>query len=156
MMFERSADGEFKAPHEYPVDALATLNTHDLPTFRGWITGKDLEVKRALGLNPGESDEARHHAREAHRRAVSRLGGEFSGDELVASAFFLGSTPARLVMVSAEDMLELDEQVNIPGTIDQHPNWRRKLPRTLEEWGEGVMWQRVSAALSRAGRGVVR
>ena len=156
MMFERSGDGEFKPPHEYPVDALATLNTHDLPTFRGWITGKDLEVKRALNLDPGESDESRHHAREAFRRAVSRLAGEFAGNELAASAFFLGSSPARLVMVSAEDMLELEEQVNIPGTIDQHPNWRRKLPRTVEEWGDGDTWQRVSAALNRAGRGDLR
>src|SRR5258705_5362203 len=31
-------------------------------------------------------------------------------------------------------MRELLEQANLPGTVDQHPNWRRKLPLSLEGW----------------------
>jgi 4-alpha-glucanotransferase len=27
-----------------------------------------------------------------------------------------------------EDALALPEQPNIPGTLDEHPNWRRRLP----------------------------
>ena len=72
MMFERWGDGEFKQPHDYPGEALATFNTHDLPTFRGWMSGHDLGTKRALGLDPGESDDARQQAREALRRVLSR------------------------------------------------------------------------------------
>jgi len=29
--------------------------------------------------------------------------------------------------VPLEDMLALEEQPNLPGTIDSHPNWRRRL-----------------------------
>ncbi|MFP3481172.1 4-alpha-glucanotransferase, partial [Burkholderia sp. SIMBA_057] len=35
LYFERSADGGFKAPQEYPVGAMVTVTTHDLATFKG-------------------------------------------------------------------------------------------------------------------------
>ena len=155
MMFERWGDGEFKQPHEYPGQALATFNTHDLPTFRGWMSGHDLGTKRALGLDPGESDDARRHAQEALRRVLSR-DPHASADSYAAASAFLATSPARLVMVSAEDMLDVAEQVNIPGTIDQHPNWRRKLPVALESWAQGDTWKGVVAAFERAGRNINR
>ena len=37
-------------------------------------------------------------------------------------------------MLQPEDVFELLEQANLPGTVDQHPNWRRKLPLALEQW----------------------
>jgi 4-alpha-glucanotransferase len=45
---------------------------------------------------------------------------------------FVGSTAAPLVIVPLEDMLGLEEQPNLPGTIDTHPNWRRRLPACVE------------------------
>jgi 4-alpha-glucanotransferase len=42
-------------------------------------------------------------------------------------------TPSRLVVVPAEDLAGVIEQVNVPGTMDEHPNWRRRLPLTLDE-----------------------
>ena len=64
MLFEREDDARFKPPEAYPAAALATFNTHDLPTFRGWLEGYDMKVKRAIGLDPGESDDAREWARQ--------------------------------------------------------------------------------------------
>jgi (1->4)-alpha-D-glucan 1-alpha-D-glucosylmutase len=37
-------------------------------------------------------------------------------------------------MAQPEDVFELMEQANLPGTVDQHPNWRRKIPVPLEKW----------------------
>ena len=34
--------------------------------------------------------------------------------------------------MTLEDVLGVVEQVNVPGTIDEHPNWRRRLPVSLE------------------------
>ena len=59
MLFEREGDGRFRPPEAYPAEALATFNTHDLPSLRGWLDAHDLRTKRDLGLDPGESDEAR-------------------------------------------------------------------------------------------------
>ena len=39
----------------------------------------------------------------------------------------------RLVMVQFEDLLPEAQQVNLPGTYDEHPNWRRRLPVLLED-----------------------
>ncbi|MBV9419847.1 MAG: 4-alpha-glucanotransferase, partial [Alphaproteobacteria bacterium] len=41
---------------------------------------------------------------------------------------FVCRTPCPLAIVPAEDILGLIEQPNIPGTINEHPNWRRRLP----------------------------
>jgi 4-alpha-glucanotransferase len=46
---------------------------------------------------------------------------------------FLARTRSRLLAVALDDLLAVSEQINVPGTIDQHPNWRRRLPLTLEE-----------------------
>ena len=151
MIFERGHDGEFKQPHEYPTESLATFNTHDLPTFGGWITGHDLRTKRELGLDPGEDDESRARAQAALQRALSKQT-DVQADSFAASAAYLAASPARLVMASAEDLLDAVEQVNIPGTVDQHPNWRRKLPVALERWTEVETWQKVVTAFAKAGR----
>jgi 4-alpha-glucanotransferase len=155
MMFERWGDGEFKRPHDYPHEALATFNTHDLPTFRGWISGHDLDVKRGLGLDPGEDNDSRQRAREALGRALSG-DPHGAGVSLASACAYLAASPAKLVMVSVEDMLDVAEQINIPGTIDQHPNWRRKLPVALESWTEGDTWKDVVSAFERAGRSLRR
>jgi 4-alpha-glucanotransferase len=34
-------------------------------------------------------------------------------------------------MVQIDDLTEEPHQVNLPGTTDQHPNWRRRLPDTV-------------------------
>jgi 4-alpha-glucanotransferase len=152
MIFERFNDGEFKPPHEYPSAALATFNTHDLPTFRAWMTGHDLRSKRAIGIDPGESEESRQHAREALQRAVSQVERHVPPDSFGGVASYLAATPAQLVMVSAEDMLDFVEQVNIPGTTTEHPNWRHKLPLDVQRWGEDETWASVASAFARAGR----
>ena len=51
-----------------------------------------------------------------------------SDQVLDASARFLGHTRAPLVLLPIEDALGLEEQPNLPGTVDSHPNWRRRLP----------------------------
>jgi 4-alpha-glucanotransferase len=119
-----------------------------LPTFAGWMSGHDLQMKRGIGLDPGETDEERERARTALRAAA---GGEHASFEDVVA--FLASTPTRLVSVSIEDVLDLAEQLNVPGTVDQHPNWRRRWPVTVEELASDQRLRRIAATLARAGRG---
>lgn len=151
MMFERRHDGSFKPPGEYPAQALATFNTHDLPAFAGWMSGHDLAVKRSLGFDPGESNEQRDRARHQLRQSLSQFRTADEPD-LVAVASFLAATPSRLVAMSMEDILGVTEQVNVPGTVEQHPNWRRKLPVLLEDWESQPLFLAVAAAFARAGR----
>ncbi|HUA53230.1 MAG TPA: malto-oligosyltrehalose synthase, partial [Candidatus Sulfotelmatobacter sp.] len=138
--FEREADGGFTPPDRYPALALAAASTHDLPTVRGWWQASDLALRAALGL-PGASERlaADRAARmEDRRRLATALAAQGlldgSADDaapVLAIQRFLARSPASVLMIQLEDALGLVEQANLPGTTDQHPNWRRKLPVDL-------------------------
>jgi (1->4)-alpha-D-glucan 1-alpha-D-glucosylmutase len=147
LFFERRADGAFKPPADYPRDALAAVSTHDLPTLAGWWRADDLELRRSHGFF---ADEAGYRAAQAEREtaraqlldALRRAGTlaqnatetSVSIEQLCEAAHaYLAATPARLVTVQLEDALGVTEQANLPGTTSAHPNWRRKLPETLED-----------------------
>jgi 4-alpha-glucanotransferase len=151
MLFEREGDGRFRSPDAYPAEALATFNTHDLPTFRGWLEGHDLRTKRALGLDPGETDEARALSRQ-HLGVALNEQSFADGDQLAAIAFFLARTPSRLVAIALDDIVGALEQINIPGTFNEHPNWRRRLPVSLEDLDRNERLNAVADAFARAGR----
>jgi 4-alpha-glucanotransferase len=152
MVFERDHEGRFLPPENYPAGALATFATHDMASFRGWLEGHDLRVKRAIGLDPGESDEERARAHAALREALARWAPAHAPDDIASVAAFLAATPSRLVVMSLDDVLGVREQINIPGTVDQHPNWRRKLPVAIEKLESHEILQRVAQAFKDAGR----
>ena len=45
---------------------------------------------------------------------------------LDAAMVFIGQTPAPLVLLPLEDAMASDQQPNLPGPGDLHPNWRRR------------------------------
>ena len=152
MLFERDGEGRFRPPESYPAEALATFSTHDLPTFQGWLAAHDLRVKRGLGLDPGEEDGARAWAQQCLRNALAER--SHPPDDIAGVAAFLAATPSRLVVTSIEDVLGVSDQVNIPGTVEQHPNWRRKLPVALEELDCHDGLRRIGEVFARAGRAI--
>jgi 4-alpha-glucanotransferase len=154
MLFERG-DGGFHPPDYYPAEALATFSTHDLPTFAGWMSGHDLRVKRALKIDPGESDEERARARQALAEALRARGLLQEGaPDFLAVTRYLAQTPSRLLVVSMEDVLGIEDQPNIPGTVTEHPNWRQRLPLDLEALAADPRLQRLGQVLAQAGRAV--
>jgi 4-alpha-glucanotransferase len=155
LLFERHPDGLFKAPDRYPVMALATFSTHDLPTFAGWRSGHDIAVRRALGVPEGEGEEDRKRSSDALDGALAHAGIN-SADAFTAVARYLAATPSRLVVVSIEDVLGIADQPNLPGTVDEHPNWRQRLPLWLEDLPDHPQWQAVAQAFREAGRATPR
>lgn len=45
----------------------------------------------------------------------------------------LGRSSAAVVLVPMEDLLGVEERPNMPGTVDEWPNWRLALPVTMEQ-----------------------
>jgi 4-alpha-glucanotransferase len=131
VMFERDDDGRFRGIDRYQPNALITFNTHDLSTYAGWRSFSDLKVKRSLGLDPGESDEARWHALGMLDEALRQY--DIHQNDLYSIARFLARTRSRLMVISLEDLLGVIDQPNIPGTVDEHPNWRQRLPVAVED-----------------------
>jgi 4-alpha-glucanotransferase len=136
MMFERDDRGAFRGMDHYSANALVTFNTHDLSTYAGWRSFGDLKTKRALGIDPGESDDARWHAL-AMLDDVLRQNG-IDRNDLFSVLGFLARTKSRLLAISLEDILGVVDQPNIPGTVNEHPNWRRRLPVAIEQMTSAV------------------
>ncbi len=135
LYFEKDENG-FVPPHHYPARALATLSTHDLPTLTGWLANADIEERGTLGLYP--SPELAEMDTGNRRHAVAQLGEALKKDGLDGVTHanvhrYLGRSTAAIVMLQLEDILEMKTQVNLPGTSFERPNWRLKLPQTLEE-----------------------
>lgn len=135
LWFQRD-DSRFLAAERWSAQAAAMTTTHDLPTVAGWWRGRDIDWLERLGRRSEHGDaaaerRARNEDR-AHLWSVIGRGPEPSPDEtervVEAALSFVGRTPCELAIVPVEDVLGLAEQPNIPGTIDQHPNWRRRLP----------------------------
>jgi 4-alpha-glucanotransferase len=154
MLFERAADGSFLPPERYPPNCLVTFNTHDLPTFAGWVSGHDLQIKRKLGIDPGETDEERAKALDALRTALAARG--LHTVDFTSIVKYLAATPSRLLIVSIEDALGVKDQPNVPGTIDQHPNWRRRLPVLLENLPADERLRALAEIMAAQGRSVHR
>jgi 4-alpha-glucanotransferase len=153
MMFERDDAGTFRSIDHYLTNALVTFNTHDLSTYAGWRSFGDLKLKRSLGIDPGESDDARWHALAMlddvlRHHAIDR-------NDLYSVANFLARTKSRLLAVSLEDLLGVVDQPNIPGTIDEHPNWRRRLPVPIEEMTSTVDVTALKAATHERSRAAI-
>lgn len=154
LFFERQQSGEFKPPAEYPADSLVTAATHDLPTLTGYWEGRDLVLRQELGLFPTEEARQSQVLARAQDRARLLVALEHEGllpegasvdpvslPEMTPILLrqlqaFLARSPARVLAVQLEDVLGVREQVNLPGTTSEYPNWRRKLPLTLERWPE--------------------
>lgn len=146
MMFEKRWDGSFKPPQDYPAAAVSSFGSHDTPSFNGYWTGRDLEWRSELGsFNDGGDHESTLRQRERDKVLLVEdleangcappTAVDIPSHELAAAVYrCLAKSASAMVLVSAEDLLGAYETPNIPGTIDQHPNWRRRLSLNLEDW----------------------
>jgi 4-alpha-glucanotransferase len=153
MMFERDDGGSFRSIDHYLTNALVTFNTHDLSTYAGWRSFGDLTLKRSLGIDPGESDDARWHALAMLDEVLRHH--TIDRNDLYSVANFLARTKSRLLAISLEDLLGVVDQPNIPGTVNEHPNWRRRLPVPIEEMTSTVDVAALKAATHERSRAAI-
>ena len=148
-MFERDWDGtrDFLPPGAYAPTALASWGTHDLPTWAGWRQGRDIDWRARLGEVPDEA--AARAARAAEVAAFDTLTG---GSGLTALHQHLAQAASALVAVQGEDLAGAVEQVNLPGTVHEHPNWRRRLPLPLSGLISADSLAETGALMAKAGR----
>lgn len=139
LWFERTERG-FAAPGAWDHSAIAMTTTHDLPTVAGWWHGTDLATRARcdrLGVGVQGPDVA--NEREADCRSLWRAfvdagvaeepppSPETTQPVVDAAVTFVANTGSQLFLLPAEDVLGVEEQPNLPGTINEHPNWRRRL-----------------------------
>jgi 4-alpha-glucanotransferase len=149
--FERGPGGALLPPERYPLHALVSSTTHDLPTLAGFWAGRDLETRHACGLleDPAmllRQKEDRQRDKQRMLEALHQAGllpkgvgpeaacwDELTGEIHNAIIGYLVSTPSQLMVLNQEDLTKEIDQQNVPGATWQYPNWRRKMRFTLEE-----------------------
>jgi 4-alpha-glucanotransferase len=153
--FEHGPGGARRRAADYPRLALAATTTHDLPTVAGFFSGSDLRHLYDIGVAaPGGDEQADQAAQRASlRRLLEDEGllapGEESIEAIVAALYgFLARTPSMLVAATLEDAVEAHDRPNVPGTIDQRPNWSLPLPVRLEELADDPRVRRLAGIVS--------
>ena len=104
-------------PPTWPHPTLASITTHDLPTVAGVWSGHD------------------HQAAEFHDRLARLVGDPWPGSAAEAatrSYAAVGAAPSAVVSATLEDLAQVEDRPNRPGTVDDE-NWSEALPLPLEE-----------------------
>jgi len=155
--------GVWMQPQDYRREARVCATTHDLPTLKGWWIGNDIDWRLKAGrITEREAVMQRQERMRDRQLLIDALveaqalapnatqadSSEVLDDDLVAIHRFLAKTPCRLFSVQIDDALGAVEQANLPGTMDEHPNWRRKIAAPIETLGEEPLFRAVTGAVA--------
>ncbi len=167
--YEQQNDGRYKPLNIYPKTALVAAGTHDMPTLIGFWLGTDIETAKKIGMmgNDGRYEQALAMRTKDRYAMVETLAShglwfvsaesfedEINGKKAPARLTevlysYLASAPCCLLLVQLEDILEQTEQMNVPGTNLEYPNWRCKLPKTIENLYNDEKMKRICTVIRR-------
>jgi (1->4)-alpha-D-glucan 1-alpha-D-glucosylmutase len=167
LFFEKDwQQNTFKSPSEYPQHALCTSGSHDLPTMKAYWQGLDLDLRDELNLYP--SDDVKHQHRHARGHDIHAIKQALNHEQLIsdedlqddsktelspqmfqAIQCFLARSQSLLMMVQLEDIFLQTNQLNVPGTVNEYPNWRHKISVELENWIEGGEIENLANSIGR-------
>lgn len=159
--FERNyPETSFVPPGNYPEAALCSVTTHDLPTLYGYWAGRDLHVRRGLGIYYDDNEwrqviETREKDKALIISALKSSGflpSDYSAPQMTpdlcrAIYRYLAATPCKLVLVNLCDVVGAMDQQNLPGTSEGYPSWKRKMPLSLQEMMTDIRIADLTAVL---------
>lgn len=151
VMFEQPEHAVFRSPEEYTETALASFGSHDVPTWAGWRLASDVDVRHELGYLSDEDYDNALNWRRDEVAGFDALAGS-DGPDPDPMHRFLGSTRSRLVALQIEDILGVVPQANLPGTVNTHPNWRRRLPVSASALDGHPAVARAASIMKETGR----
>ncbi|MEM9782684.1 MAG: 4-alpha-glucanotransferase [Pseudomonadota bacterium] len=162
-MYERW-EGRLRAPWHYSPGTLASFGTHDTPTLAGWWIGRDIDWRERIGHTDPETAADMRRERAGDRHVVMALLAEArllpddidpgtppaDLDEamIVAVHALLATTAAAIAAVQLDDALGTIEQANLPGTVEQHPNWRRRHATGTGQFAAHPALSRIAEAMA--------
>ena len=128
LWFETEEDA-FVPPSQWRELAMASVTTHDLPTAAGFLAEEHVRVRDELGQLgvPVEQERARTRAERAALLTMLEQEGLLAacdGDPVMAMHAALVASPCRVVLAALGDAVGDLRQPNLPGTVDEYPNWR--------------------------------
>lgn len=143
-LFEKLETDRFTAPIDFKSKTLACLSNHDIPTLLAWWNCLDLDLRHELGIYDEarcqREKQERHEAKVALLKTLADIGElppgmdperietmAYSRELMERLHYYLMRSEAQISVIQLEDCLMLDTPVNVPGTCEEYPNWRRRL-----------------------------
>lgn len=146
------APGAAIVPTDPDENVVASLNTHDMPTWAGFWRGSEIDDQLDLGLI---DEEAHTHAMKDRAQLCAAISADIGAARevdpgLAAQRLLerLAASSARYVLVTLEDLWLEERPQNVPGTSAERPNWRRRAVRTLEQITTDAVVRRMLKAIS--------
>ncbi|MFM2480103.1 4-alpha-glucanotransferase [Celerinatantimonas sp. YJH-8] len=147
--FSQAPDGGYISPKHYPEQALAALTTHDMATLLGFWHCEDLKLGEKLGLypDPEKLKQLFDQRLFCKQQILNSLHGHHSIPDFIGRdaawvpmdqnlnhgmQLHMARGQSALLSLQLDDWLNMELPVNVPGTSQEYPNWRRKLSATLE------------------------
>jgi 4-alpha-glucanotransferase len=139
---------ELKPDPEQPMgkvrsSSVASLNTHDMPTFKAFYEALDVEDRldldlltadQAVEIRKERDGQCRRMAEFLRRRGLLNASNDDTQAVMEACQVYLGLSPAAVVLLNLEDLWGETQPQNTPGTFKERPNWRHKARYSLEEF----------------------
>ncbi|MBW3647261.1 MAG: 4-alpha-glucanotransferase, partial [Actinobacteria bacterium] len=165
VLWFETEDGAFLPPEQWRELSLATVTTHDLPTAAGFLAEEHVRVRDELGQLGLPVGEERQRVRAERAALLDRLRDSglleaHGGNVVLAMHAMLTASPSRLVLAAFGDAAGDLRQPNLPGTVDDYPNWRLPVadgsgrPLGLEELLALPGVRRLAALLAEGVRAV--
>jgi 4-alpha-glucanotransferase len=135
VQYEIMGDPDKPALASPPEKCVASLNTHDMPPFRAFLDGIDIDDRLDLAFLDEKMARRERKQRKLMRAALKRFTGKRRGskDLFPAVARFLSGSMANIVLINLEDLWEETLPQNVPATSAERPNWRRRVRPSLEQ-----------------------
>ncbi len=109
---------------------LSCLSSHGTPTVRGSETGRDLDWWATLGWVDGQEAV---RAQAPRRKDVVDISERYRNDGFNAIVHtLLARSPSTMVGAQLDDVLAHEEVRKLPGTTDEHVNWRQRFGVAVE------------------------
>jgi 4-alpha-glucanotransferase len=130
LWFERDEKtGDFLPPASWRRLTLASVTTHDLPTAAGFLAEEHVRVRHELGQLGHSLEEEQKRVREERTALLDMLTSsglleQYGGDAALAMHGALIASPSAVVLAAFGDAVGDLRQPNLPGTVDEYPNWR--------------------------------
>ena len=147
LQYEKDTQGQFHHPDVISPQVLSCFATHDTPTVRGYESGRDIDWWEKLDWIDAEKAESMRLDRS---NSVDAFRGDDDFQARVHS--MIAYSKAALVVVPLDDVLGVVEAQNLPGTIDQYPNWRRKYDVDLDNLSSDGRLDATAKLMNDAGR----
>ncbi|OOF85792.1 4-alpha-glucanotransferase [Rodentibacter ratti] len=141
-------DLHFPHTSDYPKNAYATIGTHDVPSLQSFWHCRDLELFEQLNILRGDELKQKYDQRMIDKQALLNclhrdhyLPPNYEGDALSMAMHdnlnfvihrYLAEGESQLIGIQLENLLSQEVMFNLPGTLDEYPNWSKKLAQPLE------------------------